>query len=187
MRSMLVVLAIVFVAPICGAQDLGGIKVPDLSAYDVSADAAAKPEEGQPSGNRTLFRASQWSHIGTALLDDGMTGWYMTHPQVANYCLEGVPVCTHSVTNTIAWHEAGWAAGFVDRNSPAKTVATLVAVDTALVLTSSVLYKHGHQRIATGMNFILAGFHADAGIRNLRSRANQARELVPPGAFNVVR
>lgn len=194
MRSVLVVLAMLFVVP-CSAQDLGGIKVPDLSAYDVSASApanaaAAKPESDQPSKvDRLLFRSSQGSQVGAAILDDVTTGWGMTHPLVASYCLEGVPVCTHSVTNTITWHEAGWAAGFVDHNSPAKTVATLVAVDAAVFLASRALYNHGGvwRKIGIGLNFIQAAGHLQGGIRNLRSRASQARGLVPSDAFNVVR
>lgn len=191
-----VVLAIVLIAPICGAQDLlGSIKLPDLSSVDVSASAdavvASKPESEQPSKtDRILFRSSQWSHVGTALLDDVTTGWFMTHPQVASYCLEGGPtLCTHSVTKTISWSEAGWTAGLVGKKSPTKTLLLSAAVDTGIFLTSRALYNHGGvwRKIGIGLNFVQAAGHLQGGIRNLRSRANQARGLVPAGAFDISR
>ncbi|MBI5202666.1 MAG: hypothetical protein HY925_13830 [Elusimicrobia bacterium] len=63
-------------------------------------------------------------------------------------------------------HEVGIYRVFGSRNTPA-ILASAAGLEAGLTLLTRSMYKSGHKKYATAMNFLRAGVHCGAGAHNM--------------------
>lgn len=142
-----------------------------ILTISLPVQAQQSAEVDRPSKlEASLYKASQFTNIAGAGLDEFTTGYSLTHPVVINY-------------SSRSFNEVGWTKSVFGVDNPAGVVALNTARSIAVLWLSHKLYQKGGnwRKVGIGLNFIQGFDGLGSGLRNIQTRS-RTREFLRGGS-----